>query len=50
MCVAGEEYTWRNLRSTMQDEVALHCEETLVRCAVPGCLHAFEKIAQSLGR
>ena len=46
----GEEYTWHHLRRAMQDEVALHCEQTLVSCTVPGCLHALEKIPQSLGR
>jgi hypothetical protein len=37
-----DKHTWRYLRSAMQDEIALHCEETLIGCAVPCRLYALD--------
>jgi hypothetical protein len=48
--VSWREYAWRYLRGTMEDEITLHCEQTLVWRAVSRGLHALEKIAKCLGR
>ena len=37
-----DQHTWRGLSSAIQHEIALHREETLIGCAVPGGLHALD--------
>ena len=40
MRTSWDNHTWHYLRSTMQHEIALDCEETVVGCAVPRRLYA----------